>query len=228
MFYPAQIWYDPTTDTWYPIASIGTPRYDNTITLLPNDQVLVTGGLSSSSQVTDSAEIYHYAPIATSFSKSIYEDSTLMFTANDFINNFMGSGLTGIKILSLPTNGILKSSDRVVIVNQVIEVNDLNNLTYIPMPGYTGIDSFSWNGSDGYAYATTPAEVNMNIKTKDSSNVPNSDSAEKLPNCDIECKWVIVGSAAAVIGVVATVAMPIICWYYKTKTHRDVPSFQNL
>jgi hypothetical protein len=37
--------YDPTTGTWTPMPSLATPRSFHTATLLPNDKVLVAGGM---------------------------------------------------------------------------------------------------------------------------------------------------------------------------------------
>ena len=50
-------------------------------------------------------------------------------------------------------------------MDQEIVVGQLGTLTYTPNGGYTGWDSFSWNGSDGALYGVTEAVVNLSIHT---------------------------------------------------------------
>ncbi|KYF91454.1 hypothetical protein BE20_14615 [Sorangium cellulosum] len=49
--------YDPETDTWTPRASMATSRAYHTATLLPDGEVLVTGGMAGI-RTLSSAELY--------------------------------------------------------------------------------------------------------------------------------------------------------------------------
>ena len=52
--------YDPRQGTWSPTASMSTPRYIHTATLLPDGRVLVSGGYNNTNggAPTDSVELY--------------------------------------------------------------------------------------------------------------------------------------------------------------------------
>jgi uncharacterized delta-60 repeat protein len=109
----------------------------------------------------------NHAPAVSSFSKSLMQDTPLPFAAADFTGAFTdpdaGDSLQKIKITSLPTHGVLALNSTPVTVNQEIPVGEIGTLTYTPDSGYTGSDSFQWNGSDGSLYATTDAAVNLSI-----------------------------------------------------------------
>ncbi|NCS55056.1 MAG: hypothetical protein GPJ23_23575 [Microcystis aeruginosa G13-05] len=96
------------------------------------------------------------------------EDQVVPFTANDFASVFnSGSGLSlsKIKIINLPSNGLLKLSNNSVAVDQEIAVTDLGNLTFTPNTNYNGIAGFTWNGSDGTNYALNPSTVSLTINS---------------------------------------------------------------
>jgi uncharacterized delta-60 repeat protein len=109
----------------------------------------------------------NHAPAVSSFSKSLVQDTPLPFAASDFTGAFTdpdaGDSLQKIKITSLPTHGVLTLNSTPVTVNQEIPVGQIGTLTYTPDSGYTGSDSFQWNGSDGSLYAATDAAVNLSI-----------------------------------------------------------------
>jgi hypothetical protein len=54
--HPSAEWYDPRSGTWCTTGRMGQTRYQHTASLLPNGQVLVTGGFSNASQYA--AEVY--------------------------------------------------------------------------------------------------------------------------------------------------------------------------
>lgn len=113
--------------------------------------------------------IGNLAPILTDTTISGYANSVVAFTANDFISNFgsvCDNPLVGIKVLSLPSNGKLKLLDAAVAVNQVIPIENMNNLTFVPTADWSGRTSFDWLGHDGTLYATTSAEMEININTR--------------------------------------------------------------
>jgi hypothetical protein len=105
-------------------------------------------------------------PVVTNVSKGGTEDTTVSFASADFTDQFTdgnGDSLTRIQITALPTKGLLQLGSVNVTLNQEITAAQLSTLTYIPNPDSNGLDSFSWNGSDGLDYATTGATVNLNI-----------------------------------------------------------------
>jgi RHS repeat-associated protein len=100
--------------------------------------------------------------------KTSDEEQTVTFAATDFIGVFnSGSGLplATVKILLLPSNGILKLGNNVVTANQEIAVASLGNLTYIPNTNFNGTAGFTWNGSDGTTYAPNPSTVILTINS---------------------------------------------------------------
>ena len=67
-----------------------------------------------------------------------------------------------MKITTLPTEGTLALSGTAVAANQAIPIGSVSSLVYTPNSGYTGSDSFGWNGSDGTNYAAAPS-VNITV-----------------------------------------------------------------
>ncbi len=115
----------------------------------------------------------NHAPAVSSFSKSLMQDTPLPLAAADFTGAFTdpdaGDSLQKIKIASLPTHGVLSLNGTTVTLDQEITTAQIGTLTYTPNSGYTGSDSFQWNGSDGSLYAAAAAAVNLSINAA----VPN-------------------------------------------------------
>ena len=90
------------------------------------------------------------------------ENETIFFTADDFVAQFSdpeNDTLTMVKIESLPHNGTLLLNNEPVAVKDEIAVGDLDQLTFMPDPGFDGTTQFRWNGHDGSAYAERAAPV---------------------------------------------------------------------
>ena len=105
-------------------------------------------------------------PTVSDFTKNGFENSTVTFTATDFITHFNsldGNVMSKIQITSLPVSGTLNLSTTAVVLNQEIPIAQLGNLTYVPDPYFFGTDAFNWNGFDGVNYATVGATVTLNI-----------------------------------------------------------------
>jgi len=101
-------------------------------------------------------------PVLTDILKSAPEKTTITFTIADFTsayNDADGSPLVNVKIVSLPTNGLLKLNGVNVTANQVIAAADLAGLTFVPDQTYNGTTSFKWNAFDGTTYALTDEDV---------------------------------------------------------------------
>ena len=107
------------------------------------------------------------APSVSAFTKPVALGTALSFVASDFTAHFIDPDPEGslhtVKITALPAHGDLKLSGTMVTVNQQIAVENLGNLTYQRDAAYEGNDGFSWNGTDGVAFATTDAAVTLTI-----------------------------------------------------------------
>jgi ribosomal protein L35AE/L33A len=89
------------------------------------------------------------------------EDTIIRFSGSDFSSHFTdskdGEPLNQIKILSLPSNGLLKLGTSEVAKNIEISVSELDTvgLQYLPNPNNDSGDSFLWDGSDGSNFANS-------------------------------------------------------------------------
>ncbi|SDD06159.1 Calx-beta domain-containing protein [Pedobacter soli] len=139
-----------------------------TLTVEINDQGN-TGGpaLTDTKTVTLNIQAVNDIPVVANVAKNSTEDTNVAFTTTDFSNQFtdVDGTLAKIQVLSLPpaTQGLLKLNGVNVTVGQEIAVADLANLVFVPAPDFNGNVSFSYNGSDGAAYAASAANVNINI-----------------------------------------------------------------
>jgi gliding motility-associated-like protein len=111
-------------------------------------------------------------PVVADFSKSVAEESTsLAFTAADFnagphYTDADGDALTKIKIITLPTHGVLKVGGTTLILGDLpkeVLLANLGTIEYVPTPNYSGPDSFKWNGFDATNYAVLDANVNITV-----------------------------------------------------------------
>ncbi|WP_190761265.1 FG-GAP-like repeat-containing protein [Microcoleus sp. FACHB-68] len=120
-------------------------------------------------------------PTLTNINKPGSEDTAITFTAADFTNAFSdanGDRLTKIKITALPTNGTLTLNGVSVAANQEIAGSALGGLAFTPSANFNGNVSFGWNGFDGTTYATSSAQVNLNIApVNDAPTVSNISKA---------------------------------------------------
>ncbi|MBE2221341.1 MAG: tandem-95 repeat protein [Anaerolineae bacterium] len=111
-------------------------------------------------------ESHNTPPTLSPVNKTGDEDDDLLFSRTDFSNSFTdvnGDTLSKVKITSLPTNGVLKHGGNTVSINDEIAAASLNNLTFTPTANWFGTTSFTWNGTDGLAYAVVDAVVNITI-----------------------------------------------------------------
>ncbi len=101
----------------------------------------------------------------TSVSKSLNENTSTAFSAQEFIDAFedgRGRDLMTLAFTSLPEHGRLKLSGVDVAAGQEIPIGQAAALSYTPDAGYVGDDSFAWTGSDGYTFAD-PAAINITV-----------------------------------------------------------------
>ena len=107
-------------------------------------------------------------PVVSAIPKSGTEDTVLTFSTSDFTSHFSdpdGDSLTQIKIISLPSYGVLKLTGSDVIVDQEIVVGDLGDLNFVPDANWSGDTSFDWKGFDGSLYSNTD-KVDMTINAE--------------------------------------------------------------
>ncbi|MBO9598759.1 MAG: carboxypeptidase regulatory-like domain-containing protein, partial [Cohnella sp.] len=106
-------------------------------------------------------------PVVSNFNKSDTEAEVITFTPGDFSSHFTdvdNDHLMKVQIISLPGTGKLKLNGTEVLVGQEIDKNVLNQLTFTPNENWNGNTTFQWNGSDGSAYADTPATVTITVQ----------------------------------------------------------------
>ena len=107
-------------------------------------------------------------PTVTSFSQTINQDTTLTIDPGDGANPFHdvdGDRMMAMKLVTLPTHGTLYLNGGEVTANQTISGTDLDlPLTYEPAAGYVGSDRVTWTASDGQAWASTSAYINITVK----------------------------------------------------------------
>jgi gliding motility-associated-like protein len=105
-------------------------------------------------------------PVVSDIIKTGQENTTLTFAATDFSLKFSSQenkSLEKVKVISLPLNGTLKLNGIDIAANQEVVFNELNQISFVPSPGFIGSTGFQWNGSDTSLYAITPGNVTINI-----------------------------------------------------------------
>jgi len=103
------------------------------------------------------------------FYKTGSMNSSIQFTANDFIQHFSGPAigagqLEKIKITALPTWGRLTVKGKTVFWERSNEITraELDSMKYTPNPGIVGIDILQWQGSNGLTY-TSDTSVSLTV-----------------------------------------------------------------
>ncbi|MET3292918.1 UNVERIFIED_CONTAM: hypothetical protein ABID98_005615 [Brevibacillus sp. OAP136] len=105
-------------------------------------------------------------PTMDDSSKNGVEDTTVAFAIADFTGVYHDAendSLQKVKIVSLPNHGTLMLNHTPVTVDQQIDVNELDELTFAPDADWNGTTSFTWKGYDGADYAKTAAELTIKI-----------------------------------------------------------------
>jgi len=114
--------------------------------------------------VTINIPFVNLPPVLANFSKSGNNALPIPFTLANFVEKFTDAdSLVKIKIVTLPTTGILKLYGAPVLPNQEIGEADIKGLTFEPPLHWNGTTSFLWNASDGLKYAVNNATVNIQV-----------------------------------------------------------------
>ncbi len=111
---------------------------------------------------------YAQSLVANDFTKSTPKDTTLAFSAYDFIksaNPPKGKSLVSVKFnqVTNEASGNLKIKGNIVIKGSTVSVNDLNNLTFVPVQGYEGEAIFTWTANYGGTTSPYPGAVIITI-----------------------------------------------------------------
>ena len=130
------------------------------------------GGLWFEKQFTIDITDINDKPVVTSSTKYGAQDETIAFRASDFndqsvYNDEDGDELSCIQIVTLPDSaqGMLFINDTAITEGQIISAGDLNNITFLPSPGFYGNSSFTWKASDGEDFSVSVAVMTLVIKS---------------------------------------------------------------
>jgi gliding motility-associated-like protein len=107
-------------------------------------------------------------PVISSFAIATDEEVTYTL-GSEFAANFTDADantLSEVEITRLPVNGTLTLNGAAVTLNQKISAAQIGNLElkYSPLKDATGMDTLSWNGSDGIFYSNTAQNVFITIR----------------------------------------------------------------
>ena len=113
-------------------------------------------------------------------SSSVNEDSSVVLSKSLFSSKYRdvdGDSFTGINILSLPENGVLKLDDNLVSLGQKIGSADLDSssLVFIPNPNFPSpatSEKVSFNWSANNDFNETTSERTLTITVKDTADPP--------------------------------------------------------
>ncbi|UHA73513.1 S-layer homology domain-containing protein [Paenibacillus sp. 481] len=112
-------------------------------------------------------------PLVADVAKSALRSAPTAFTADDFKAKYFkvnggapnGAHLQSVKIVTLPdpAKGHLEHKGLAVTKNQLIPVQELNKLVFVPVAGgFDGTVDFMWNGYNGTKFAVDDAKVTVN------------------------------------------------------------------
>jgi len=150
------------------LSFIPTPNWDQGSTSFDWNASDGTAYAAEPATVTINVTAQNDAPTVEPIEKVGTEGINVSFSAQDFTSNFNdidGQTLQTVKIVSLPAHGTLRRGNATVGINDQINVQQLNDLRYVPDEFWFGEDSFNWTGSDGLLYAS-PAKVTLIINPK--------------------------------------------------------------
>lgn len=122
---------------------------------------------SNTAEIRFTIDPVNDAPTFAGLSKDVDEDFILNFFSSDFQNDSVfidleDDQLTSIKVMSLPSNGILRLNNTPVQVNNVLTMTQVGNLTYRGNTNFNGMDSFTLQLNDGNAFSNT-GTVTINV-----------------------------------------------------------------
>ncbi|RKN74174.1 S-layer homology domain-containing protein [Paenibacillus ginsengarvi] len=157
------------------------PSKEYTINIILFDD---RGGGDSKGDSTNPGKAQHIVSISTypkvkNFSKPLLQVGPTGFTKEDFQNNFLnlddtpnGDNLQSVTVWqTAPEMGTLTYNGNPVSGSQVIPVNSLDLLQFIPNTGYNGPVSFDWNGID--SRTGNEAKINGKVSLNSAPTINN-------------------------------------------------------
>jgi len=106
-------------------------------------------------------------PNMTGISSTVFKNDTLDYLSTDFTNQFLDNdlndGLTMVKVVTIPSNGVLDLSGTTLIVGDTVMTTELDMLKYIPSSGYSGTDNFSVRAADTTHWSNTPSMYDITV-----------------------------------------------------------------
>jgi gliding motility-associated-like protein len=128
----------------------------------------------------------NFPPVITSFNIETPEDIRFNFSYSTFganFTSFSGSPIIYIKIVSLPTNGVLFWKGTAVAAGAeiIVENGSIQNFFYLPNANFSGTDLFRWNASEGTFLAVQDATLSIRItKVNDAPVLSNIETTPIL------------------------------------------------
>jgi len=128
----------------------------------------------------------NFPPVITNFNIETQEDIQFNFSYSTFATNFTSfssSPIVYIKIISLPTNGVLFWKGTTVAAGAEIAVENgsLQNFFYLPNTNFNGTDLFRWNAFEGTFLAAQDATLSIRItKVNDAPVLSNIETTPIL------------------------------------------------
>ncbi len=160
---------------WRELRDHGWHEISATVSYTSDDEVLSSETVTISIYVADESM---RAPIVSSFQKSTFALKALNFSDEEFSLAFedeSGNDLQRIKVMHLPSKGQLFFKDFEVFEGEEIDVNDIDQLSYLPGNEFE-LDAFSYRGSNGASWSENEADVSI-IK-----DTPTFELVEFYPN----------------------------------------------
>lgn len=122
---------------------------------------------SGNLQFFENTAISNAAPTSSSFEVTTQENNVYSFAESDFsFNDVDGGTFTSVEITTLPTAGALEVGGLPIPAGAIIEVADLNTMTFAPFANEFGAPytSFEFRVSDGISFSVNTYMVIINVE----------------------------------------------------------------
>jgi len=131
------------------------------------DSMTNESGLRSAKYTSQEYEFHKNAPpVLSKIQKIGLEKQEITISSTDFSHAFSdqeNDPFEFLQIIQSPKHGLLYKGAEAIEDNTIISFNELTNLVYKPNSDFIGQDSVTWNGFDGYDFASENASVTLRI-----------------------------------------------------------------
>ncbi|MDE0767857.1 MAG: putative Ig domain-containing protein, partial [Opitutaceae bacterium] len=114
---------------------------------------------------------------------STLEDVRVIFDPEDFDNAFEDEDndyLETIRMDTLPENGTLSLGDNPVTIGQLIDYEQIEDLSFQPNPNWNEGTSFNWSGFDGSAWSAESSLVSISIEAVNDAPIVSVNIGQQL------------------------------------------------